>query len=490
MSLSLQSMLQEETREQSLWALDALASPSTFDILISRRHLAQWYASTLDTLERIDGGHGKFRRHIAYTAVKVFDIHLSSNVAYVRARAREDRNYQKTLAIGCLFTAVDISVSGKTMPPQIFLRVCDVAQEDLHEFTVIIEKIGASLRPFVGLGQQRAAPLIPTHFFGVLREGLLERFPRTFRGNDEFFLHAERLLDRTVHNLWFASFAPSLMAVASLLVALFAFDVEREVTKELLGYYRSSGGNDVICLGSLVAYLKSHGGSQEGGAPQGQADAMRMMLQPLPQPYQPVAQLDASASNLQAQLGAEAHRLQHRPRPALSRSMQALSSTSGMEAFGGVRAASFRGALPNPSNQAAAAPSNGAGQGAAVSFNGLDQHMLAAMTSQQQLQRRLQAQDKKVSTITSDSGSNNGSDSSGKQAVGGTTISSGSITSTSGSAKNDGSKDADTIDVLWKMMNEDSNPNDDTLSSFGVGSEDDIESINSLLFEEGGLEKM
>lgn len=175
--MALQLMLLEERREQSQWLVNALISPATFEVPISRPHQAKFYFSIIESLERMDGSRGNFRRQFAYTAMKIFDIHISSYSAELLLRAQADRQIYKSLALGCLFIALQMSthcpsenslaVDGESMPLRTFLDTCS-ATDDVPAFATLLERIRASLRPFLCF-RREASPLVSTQFYDVLK---------------------------------------------------------------------------------------------------------------------------------------------------------------------------------------------------------------------------------------------------------------------------------------------------------------------------------
>lgn len=61
-----------------------------------------------------------------------------------------------------------------------------------------------------------------THHYTMCRlseqDHLIEHFPRVVQDNQALLDNAEKLMELTLANLWFASYAPSLNAVASYVI--------------------------------------------------------------------------------------------------------------------------------------------------------------------------------------------------------------------------------------------------------------------------------
>eukprot|EP00578_Thalassiosira_sp_NH16_P017962 CAMPEP_0181107558 /NCGR_PEP_ID=MMETSP1071-20121207/17153_1 /TAXON_ID=35127 /ORGANISM="Thalassiosira sp., Strain NH16" /LENGTH=392 /DNA_ID=CAMNT_0023191087 /DNA_START=14 /DNA_END=1192 /DNA_ORIENTATION=+ len=314
-----------------------LYSPSYVRTALWRPHLAEWYLSAIDGMEQSDGDRGNYTRSMAYAAMKIFDVvHCSGNCcahhqqqSSQRTGARQqqqlhrmhqeedsissggmemsDRQY-KMLEMGCLYVATEHAGIGSNeagstnktngMTVQAFLAMRDVAHEiSCDEFAIALESVRSSLHPSssslsssssTATSSAIAHPppplLVSTNFFDIFERRILHKFPRPFRCDDSLFVRAEALMDRTLSDVRFAMYEPSLLALGSFVAAMRGGMMEgtaggggggfgqddglySSVIEDLLGYYQngmvdSGGGNDydhpstiTTCLREIVLRL-------------------------------------------------------------------------------------------------------------------------------------------------------------------------------------------------------------------------------------------
>lgn len=209
----------------------------------------------------------------------------------------------KCLAIGCLFIVMNrrcttynaregkglvmdgIVLEGKIMPLHIFLHMCNSRQDIAYDhFVLVVNSIRNFLSIFCDVENNECAGISPSHwndapdlampslmvspyFFDEFKRYLHEKFSSALKDNENFFHRSKVLMDYTLSNIHFADYPPSLIALASFLVAMKEYcadksnqdnSIEEQLLTDLITHYHQKGGyNDLSCLAGIVVKLRS-----------------------------------------------------------------------------------------------------------------------------------------------------------------------------------------------------------------------------------------
>lgn len=273
----LQSMLRQERLEHSQLT-SSVALMSYEHNLVWRKCVLSWYHEVVDSVENFDGSRGTFdSRTLSYTALKILDIYLSSSSPDFQEEARSSHKCYKLLAIVCLYIAMIRSkemhgkdrliVQGKIMPQNIFLTMCRAEELTLDDFSSTIKTIVSFLDQYNCL-KDGASPLVSAHFFDIIQDHILEKYPN-YSYEEDIFVQAEILMYKTVGDIRFSCNPPSLNTLAAYIVAF--QDIDHDVITSILSSYIRNGGTyepsnlqDIVSnLGAMVVRVPQQQLQQE-----------------------------------------------------------------------------------------------------------------------------------------------------------------------------------------------------------------------------------
>ena len=277
---SLKSILSKERVQHVRWtAISSLLTNHHHELQnpVWREHLSQWFFHALEKLEHFDGNRGIFQRSVAYVAMKILDMFLSSRSMESQLLARMDERVYKSIAWACLYIAMrkcsidaaagshrpkspashSFTVNGRDCTIEYFMQICHASNVTTeNQLSSLVASISSFLDSFECFND--TLPLTASHVVQVFRRIILYQFPQLESSlfQDAAFLEKLQIcMDQTISNNRFATHPPSLNTTAAIMVAMPEY-VDRAVLLHLLTQYRLCGGYALSTIRFVVEELR------------------------------------------------------------------------------------------------------------------------------------------------------------------------------------------------------------------------------------------